>query len=50
MPFKVILDGADKGVKFGTKEEAIESMWEIYKDKMSRPEFEAFITPKIEQV
>jgi hypothetical protein len=32
-----------KGVKFATKEEAIEAMWELYKDKMSRPEFDKFI-------
>jgi len=50
MAFKVTLDGADKGVKFETKEELINAMWEIYKDKMSRPDFEAFIQKNIQEV
>lgn len=47
MAFKVTIDGAMKGVKFDSKEDAIEAMWEFYKDKMSRPDFENFIQQHI---
>ena len=50
MAFKVTMDGALKGVKFATKEEAIEAMWEFYKDQMSRPEFDKFIQNHIQEV
>jgi hypothetical protein len=50
MPFKVTLDSAIKGIKFVTKEEAIDAMWEFYKDKMGREEFEKFIKDHIEEV
>lgn len=49
MAFRVILEGADKGAKFDSKDEAIESMWGLYKDKMSRGDYEAFITKHIEE-
>jgi hypothetical protein len=47
MAFKVVLDGADKGVKFATKEEAIDFLWEELKDKMSRPDFDKIAESKI---
>ncbi|NPV01780.1 MAG: hypothetical protein HPY53_10410 [Brevinematales bacterium] len=50
MAFKVTLEDAQKGVKFATKAELIDSIWEVYKDKMSRPDFEAFIEKHIEEV
>jgi hypothetical protein len=50
MPFKVTLESAMKGIKFATKEEAIDAMWEFYKDKMTREEFEKFIQAQIEEV
>ncbi len=49
MPFRVTLDGAGKGMKFETKEEAKEVIWEFYKDQMSRPEFDKFIEAHIEE-
>jgi methionine synthase II (cobalamin-independent) len=50
MAVRVTLDGAMKGAKFPTKEEAIEAMWEFFKDQMSREEFEKFIQSHIEEV
>ncbi len=50
MPFRVTLDGAHKGAKFDTKEEAIDSMWMFYEDKMSRADFEKMINDHIEEV
>lgn len=49
MAFRVTLDGAMKGVKFDSKDEAIDAMYEFYKDKMSRPEFEKFIQGHIQE-
>lgn len=49
MAFRVTLDGAMKGVKFDSKEEAIDAMYEFYKDKMARPEFEKFIQGHIQE-
>lgn len=50
MPFRVTLDGAGKGAKFTTKEEAIESMWMLYEDKMDKAEFDKMIAGKVEEV
>jgi len=50
MPFKVTLDNAMKGVKFESKEEAMEALWEFYKDSMKREEFEKFIQSHIQEV
>jgi|YNPMSStandDraft_2_1061718.scaffolds.fasta_scaffold00047_2 hypothetical protein len=50
MPYVVTLDEAQKGVKFPTKEDAIEAMWELYKDKMSRADFEKMIESHIKEV
>ena len=50
MPFKVTLDSAMKGIKFATKEEAVDAMWEFYKDSMKREDFEKFIQAHIEEV
>ncbi len=50
MPFKITLDGAMKGVKFASRDEAIEAMWEFFKDKMPRTEFDKFIQSHIEEV
>ncbi len=50
MPFKITLDSAMKGIKFASKDEAIEAMWEFFKDKMKREEFEKFIQAHIEEV
>lgn len=50
MPFVVTLDDAQKGAKFATKEEAIEAMWELYKDKMNRGDFEKMIESHIKEV
>ncbi len=49
MAYRVTLDGAMKGVKFASKEEAMDAMWEFYKDKMSREEFDKFIQSHIEE-
>lgn len=49
MTYKVTLDGAMKGVKFESKEEAIEAIWELYKEKMPRPDFEKFILEHIQE-
>ena len=50
MPFRVILDGAGKGAKFATKEEAIDSMWTLYESQMDRAEFDKMIDGKVEEV
>lgn len=47
MSFKVTLEGAGKGAKFATREEAVETMWMFYQDKMSRADFDAFIKDHI---
>jgi len=31
------------GVRFTSKEELIETMWEAYKDKMTREEYEKYV-------
>ncbi len=49
MAYRVTLDGAMKGVKFDTKEEAVDAIWEFYKDKMSRPDYEKFIQEHIQE-
>ncbi len=49
MAYRVTLDGAMKGVKFPSKEEAMDAMWEFYKDKMSREEFDKFIQSHLEE-
>ncbi|MCX7820744.1 MAG: hypothetical protein N2258_03615 [Brevinematales bacterium] len=49
MAYRVTLDGAMKGVKFASKEEAMDAMWEFYKDKMSREEFDKFIQSHLEE-
>jgi hypothetical protein len=49
MAYRVTMDGAMKGVKFDSKEEAVDAMWEFYKDKMPRPEFEKFIQAHIQE-
>lgn len=49
MAYRVTLDGAMKGVKFSSKEEAMDAMWEFYKDKMSREEFDKFIQSHLEE-
>ncbi len=49
MAFSVTMDGAMKGIKFATKEEAIEAMWEFYKNKMQRADFEKFIQEHIQE-
>ncbi len=50
MPYKVTIEGAMKGIKFSTKEEAIEAMWEFYKDSMQKADFDKFISEHIEEV
>ena len=49
MAYRVTLDGAMKGIKFSSKEEAIEAMWEFYKDKMSKEDFIKFIQSHLEE-
>ena len=49
MAYRVTLDGAMKGVKFASKEEAVEAMWEFYKDQMAREEFDKFILSHIQE-
>ncbi len=49
MAFRVTLDGAGKGMKFDSEEEAKDAMWEFYKDQMSREDFDKFIEAHIEE-
>lgn len=49
MAFRITMDGAMKGIKFETREEAIEAMWQFFKDKMPRSEFDQFIKSHIEE-
>jgi len=49
MAYRVTLDGSMKGIKFSSKEEAIEAMWEFYKDKMSKEDFIKFIQSHLEE-
>ena len=50
MAFKIILDGDESGAKFATREEAKESLWQLYKDKMSQEEFDQFIEQHLKEV
>lgn len=50
MPFVVIIEGAEKGPKFNSREEALEGMWNLLKDKMSKEEFDKTIVPNIKEV
>ncbi|HOJ49600.1 MAG TPA: hypothetical protein PKW55_02200 [Spirochaetota bacterium] len=45
MPFYKI-----EGAKFKTMEELKESLWQLYKDKMSREDFEKYVQEKVEVV
>jgi hypothetical protein len=38
------------GAKFPSMEELKEAMWEIYQDKMSKEDFEKYITEKVEVI
>lgn len=49
MAYRVTLDGASKGAKFDSVEEAKDSLWLLYQDKMSREEFEKMIEEHIEE-
>lgn len=49
MPYRVTLDGAQKGAKFESVDEAKDVLWELYKDKMSRDEFDKMIEAHIEE-
>ncbi len=49
MAFRVTLDGAMKGIKFATKEEAKDALWDFYSDKMDRPSFDKMIEQHIEE-
>lgn len=49
MAIRLTLDGAGKGAKFDTIEEAKDAFWELYKDKMSREEFEKLIEEHSEE-
>jgi hypothetical protein len=49
MAVRVSLDGAMKGVKFDTKEEAIDALYPFYQDKMSRPDFEKFVQEHLQE-
>ncbi len=50
MAFKIILDGDESGAKFADKEEAKETLWELYKEKMSKDEFAQFIEQHLKEV
>lgn len=50
MSFRIVLDGAEKGAKFESKEEAKTTLWELYKDKMSEDEFNKFIDQHLKEV
>ncbi len=45
-----IEEGAQKGAKFESVDELKQAIWELYKDKMSKEEFENFIKDKIKEV
>lgn len=49
MAFRVTLDGAMKGIKFATKDEAKDALWDFYKDKMDRAAFDTMIEQHIEE-
>jgi len=38
------------GVKFSTMDELKASLWELYKDKMSKDEFENYIKNNVQEV
>ena len=38
------------GAKFGSIEELKESLWELYKDKMSKDEFDKYVDANVEKV
>jgi hypothetical protein len=38
------------GAKFSTMEELKESLWPLYKDKMSEEEFEKYVKENVEEV
>ncbi len=44
-----IEEGAQKGAKFSSIQELKDAIWELYKDKMSKEEFENFIKDKIKE-
>lgn len=39
-----------EGAKFQTMEELKESLWELYKEKMSRADFEKFVEEHVEKI
>ncbi|MGC8766875.1 MAG: hypothetical protein ACP5QP_04165 [Brevinematia bacterium] len=43
-------EGAQKGAKFDSIEELKQAIWELFKDKMSKEEFENYIKAKIKEV
>ncbi len=43
-------EGAEKGARFSSIEELKQAIWELFKDKMSKEEFENFIKDKIVEV
>jgi|GEM_PF-323344 len=43
-------EGAQKGAKFSSIDELKQAMWELFKDKMSKEEFENYIKDKIKEV
>lgn len=49
MAYRVTLDGAGKGAKFDSIDEAKDTFWMLYQDKMSRDEFDKMIEDHIEE-